>query len=302
MKRSMISALLLAATAASPLLAQDPGQWQGRGGDRGGEGRQHTAPEGQPAREDGRGRGQGQGQQAQPAQQAPRGPEARAPQAQPPQAQQQQQRQFQQRDDRGQPGRGEPGQQQRFDRGNDPRRGDQRPGNFTGRSPYDQRSPYDNPGNRAGNGRNDGRNWQGGPDRDGRGGRDGRDGRDGRPGGFDNRGGAYAGDRDRGDDRRWNSTWRSDRRYDWRGYRQSNRDIFRGGRYDAPRGWTYRRYSPGYRIAPFLFAQQYWIDDPYDYRLPPAYGSYRWVRYYDDVLLVDLRSGLVVDAIPNFFF
>ncbi len=36
--------------------------------------------------------------------------------------------------------------------------------------------------------------------------------------------------------------------------------------------------------------------------LPPAYGSYRWVRYYDDVILVDLRSGYVVDVIHDFFW
>jgi hypothetical protein len=36
--------------------------------------------------------------------------------------------------------------------------------------------------------------------------------------------------------------------------------------------------------------------------LPPAYGPYRWVRYYDDVLLVDIRSGYVVDMINNFFW
>ncbi|WP_342449817.1 RcnB family protein [Sphingomonas jejuensis] len=36
--------------------------------------------------------------------------------------------------------------------------------------------------------------------------------------------------------------------------------------------------------------------------MPPAYGSYRWVRYYDDALLVDVRSGYVVDVIYDFFW
>jgi hypothetical protein len=36
--------------------------------------------------------------------------------------------------------------------------------------------------------------------------------------------------------------------------------------------------------------------------LPAAYGSYRWVRYYDDVLLVDVRNGRVVDVIRDFFW
>ena len=38
------------------------------------------------------------------------------------------------------------------------------------------------------------------------------------------------------------------------------------------------------------------------YRLPPAWGPYRWVRYWDDALLVDTRTGMVVDVIYSFFW
>ena len=102
----------------------------------------------------------------------------------------------------------------------------------------------------------------------------------------------------------WNRDWRRDQRFDWQRYRYTNRNLFRGNRYDAPYGWNYgyRRFSVGFTLSNLLFDQQYWIDDPYSYRLPPAYGPYRWVRYYDDVLLVDLRSGRVVDAIYDFFW
>jgi hypothetical protein len=51
-----------------------------------------------------------------------------------------------------------------------------------------------------------------------------------------------------------------------------------------------------------LFAPDYWINDPFYYRLPPAYGPYRWVRYYNDALLVDVRSGYVVDVIHDIFW
>jgi hypothetical protein len=103
--------------------------------------------------------------------------------------------------------------------------------------------------------------------------------------------------------RNWSRDWRRDQRYDWQRYRYSNRNLFQGSRYYAPYGWDYgyRRFSIGFSLSYLLYDQQYWIDDPYDYRLPPAYGPYRWVRYYDDVLLVDLRSGQVVDAIYDFF-
>ncbi len=130
--------------------------------------------------------------------------------------------------------------------------------------------------------------------------------RGGHPG-YDNRGGNYGGrpggyDRGRGGD--WNRGWRNDNRYDWQGYRNAHRDIFRGGGYRAPYGYGYgyRRYGIGAAIASAFFAEQYWISDPSYYRLPPAYGPYRWVRYYNDALLIDLRSGVVVDSIPGFFW
>ncbi len=104
--------------------------------------------------------------------------------------------------------------------------------------------------------------------------------------------------------RNWSRDWRRDQRYDWQRYRYSNRSLFQGNRYDAPYGWNYgyRRFSIGFNLSYLLYDQQYWIDDPYSYRLPPVYGPYRWVRYYDDVLLVDLRNGEVVDAIYDFFY
>ncbi|MBB3473451.1 RcnB family protein [Sphingomonas sp. BK345] len=107
------------------------------------------------------------------------------------------------------------------------------------------------------------------------------------------------------DDRaRWDRDWRRDQRYDWSGYRSSNRYAYRLPRYYAPYGWGggYTRFGIGVRIAPTLFARSYWIDDPYAYRLPDAYGPYRWVRYYDDALLVDLDSGQVVDVIYDIFW
>jgi Ni/Co efflux regulator RcnB len=112
-------------------------------------------------------------------------------------------------------------------------------------------------------------------------------------------------DRDRwADQRRWSNNWRNDRRYDWQSYRTQNRNIYRLPSYYAPYGWNrgYSRFSIGIFLSNVLFDQSYWIDDPYEYRLPPAYGSMRWVRYYDDALLVDIRDGYVVDVIHGFFW
>ncbi len=99
--------------------------------------------------------------------------------------------------------------------------------------------------------------------------------------------------RDRRDDRR---DFRADRR-------NQNRAFFNVGRYYPPvRGWNYRRLGIGFTLGAPFFASSFWINDPWAYRLPPAYGQYRWVRYYGDVLLVDIYTGQVVDVINDFFW
>ncbi|MET0240338.1 MAG: RcnB family protein [Sphingobium sp.] len=206
---------------------------------------------------------------------------------------------------------------------------DGRPGNI-GRPDNDGRPGYagrpDNDGRPGNVGRpgNDGRpGYVGRPGNDGRPGNYGRPGNagrpdnDGRPGNIgrpgnngnwnDNRGGSgrlNASDRWR-DQRRWdNNSWRRDNRYDWSRYRQANRDRYRLPAYRPPSGWSYgyRSLSIGLFLGSPLFASSYWLDDPWSYRLPPAYGTLRWVRYYDDALLVDVRDGYVVDVIRNFFW
>ena len=101
---------------------------------------------------------------------------------------------------------------------------------------------------------------------------------------------------------RWSGDWRHDGRYDWYNYRNRYGSLFRVGRYYDPYGWGYRRFSTGFSIWPSYYGSNYWLNDPWQYRLPPAYGPYRWVRYYDDALLVDIYTGQVVDVVHNFFW
>ncbi|MCK8456976.1 RcnB family protein [Sphingomonas faeni] len=102
----------------------------------------------------------------------------------------------------------------------------------------------------------------------------------------------------------WNRGWRNDNRYAWSNYRASNRGAYRLPRYYAPSGWGsgYRRFGVGFSLNSILYNQNYWIQDPYTYRLPEAYGPYRWVRYYNDALLVDLDNGRVVDTVYDIFW
>lgn len=108
--------------------------------------------------------------------------------------------------------------------------------------------------------------------------------------------------RDRASNDGWRRDWRQDRRYDWRRHRDRDRNRFHLGIYIDPFGWQYRNYDIGWRLPSRYFASRYWINDPWNYRLPPVGGYLRWVRYHDDVLLVDLRSGRVLDRIRDFFW
>jgi hypothetical protein len=112
-------------------------------------------------------------------------------------------------------------------------------------------------------------------------------------------------DRDRWRDRdghRWSGDWRHDRRYDWWNYRNRYSSLFRLGNYYDPYGWGYRRYSTGLSLWPSYYGSSYWLNDPWQYRLPSVYGPYRWVRYYDDALLVNIYTGEVADVVLNFFW
>lgn len=103
--------------------------------------------------------------------------------------------------------------------------------------------------------------------------------------------------------REWSRDWRRDRRYNWYSHRNAYRSHYRLGTYYAPyRHYSYRRLSIGFQLNSLFFGSRYWLDDPWSYRLPEVYGPYRWVRYYDDVLLVDTFSGRVVDVIYDFFW
>jgi len=100
----------------------------------------------------------------------------------------------------------------------------------------------------------------------------------------------------------WSTNWRHNDRYDWRRWRDRHRSSFHIGVYYDPFGWNYRPYQIGWRLWPSYYSSRYWINDPWQYRLPYAPPGYVWVRYWDDAILVDRWSGEVVDVIQNFFW
>jgi hypothetical protein len=134
----------------------------------------------------------------------------------------------------------------------------------------------------------------------------------GRGGDRDRDGRTWRGDRDGRNDRSerrrnwrndWNHGWRNDGRYNWSHWRQRNRNRFHLSPYYSPyRDYGYSRFSIGLFLEPLFYGQRYWIGDPWQYRLPPAPPGTQWVRYYDDVILVDVYSGEIIDVIYDFFW
>ena len=110
---------------------------------------------------------------------------------------------------------------------------------------------------------------------------------------------------DRGDVRGARQELREDRREtreDLQDYRRTHRDVYRQGAYGGPRGYNYRPVSVGYRFAPQYYARNYWVSDYGRYRLArPGYNQ-QWVRYGNDVVLIDLRSGRTLQVYNRFFF
>ena len=89
-------------------------------------------------------------------------------------------------------------------------------------------------------------------------------------------------------------------REDWRDYRQKNRNAFRGTRLNAP--VRYRTFSDGVSIGSSYYAPRYRVSNYQNYRLPQPGRYQTYVRHYNDVLLVNTRTGRVVRAYRGFYW
>lgn len=91
---------------------------------------------------------------------------------------------------------------------------------------------------------------------------------------------------------------RQELREDRRDYRQNRRAHSRGyTRYYAPqRNWSYRPVYQGYNLQPQFYSQRYYAPG---YR---AQRNARYIRYGDDLLLVNTRNGRVLQVRRNYFW
>jgi Ni/Co efflux regulator RcnB len=105
----------------------------------------------------------------------------------------------------------------------------------------------------------------------------------------------------RNDRREWRQDNRNDRREDWQRWRESNRNDYRRGNWNAP--FRYRSFNTGVTVPRNYWGSRYYVNNWSNYRLPrPAYNYYRYIRHYDDLLLINTRNGRVVRVYRSFYW
>ena len=94
------------------------------------------------------------------------------------------------------------------------------------------------------------------------------------------------------------------------GHRPGNRPIYgrwnshrlRLGAFRYPPGYAYRRWSIGQTLPQLLFSAAFYFSDYASLGLDaPPYG-YQWVRYGPDVVLVNIRTGEILDVVDGVFY
>ena len=105
-------------------------------------------------------------------------------------------------------------------------------------------------------------------------------------------------------DRR-NGASRGELREDRRELREDRRELREDRRdrrhlaYVGPyRGWVYRPIGRGYVLRPVFWGSAYLVDYAF-YRLTAPRRDQRWIRYGDDLVLVNIRTGRVIEVIRN---
>jgi Ni/Co efflux regulator RcnB len=83
---------------------------------------------------------------------------------------------------------------------------------------------------------------------------------------------------------------------------REDRDSFARHQYVAPyRGWSYTALEPGAKLRSRFYGTQYNVAHPDGYDLRQAGSHQRWVRYGNDLVLVNLRTGRVLEVATGRF-
>ena len=89
---------------------------------------------------------------------------------------------------------------------------------------------------------------------------------------------------------------------DWRDYRRTHRLVYTRPAYNWPRGYRYRPLSVGAVLDRMFWGSNYRLNNYSTYRLPYPGRNRAWVRYGNDVLLINVRNGRVITVYNNFFY
>ena len=124
----------------------------------------------------------------------------------------------------------------------------------------------------------------------------------------------YQAQRDRNEDsRNYNDSNYNDGRNAQRVYGYSNANKQRDWRYEGnryqigtyakPYGYTERNWTAGvYLPRAYRDSSRYWIANPTQYRLSPAWTGTRWIRVGNDALLVTTANGVIASSVRGLFY
>jgi Ni/Co efflux regulator RcnB len=83
---------------------------------------------------------------------------------------------------------------------------------------------------------------------------------------------------------------------------REDRNDFARKHYVAPYdNWSYTSLTPGTQLRPRFYGANYIVSHPDAYALHRADRNQSWVRYGDDLVLVNTRSGRVVEVVSGRF-
>jgi Ni/Co efflux regulator RcnB len=101
---------------------------------------------------------------------------------------------------------------------------------------------------------------------------------------------------------------RRDVREERREYRDARQELRedradrRSTRYASPyRNWTYSRVQAGVQLRPAFYSSNYYVTDYARRGIRRPGASQQWIRYGDDLLLVNVRTGRVLQVMYNRF-
>jgi Ni/Co efflux regulator RcnB len=94
---------------------------------------------------------------------------------------------------------------------------------------------------------------------------------------------------------------RNERNQDWRAYRRTHRNVFTRPAFVWPHGYSYRRLGVGATLDRLFWGPRYQLNYG-TYRLPYPGRNREWVRYGNDAVLINVRTGRVITVYTDFFY